>query len=230
MDDTPDKLRRNVVALSAAILAVFFLNLSFKPSASLLGIADVGNLAAWKVWLCLSVVLVYMFLRYRFDDATEVALKSMQAEYHDFVAMMLARLGQRVAERYLLRGHLPSWTQGLDALNDAEWQAYGTRYGRLRSVKVDIGVRTDSPDRFDTVFICREIDGKWDRDGVWKRSISSSFSFKAPGPLRVLVRCKAAWRTVYSKGAVDVAVPFALAALAASVCLIRLGGFAVKLV
>jgi hypothetical protein len=45
MDDTSDKLRRNVVALSAAILAVFFLNLSFKPSASLLGIADVGNRA-----------------------------------------------------------------------------------------------------------------------------------------------------------------------------------------
>lgn len=222
MDDTPDKLRRNVVALSAAILAVFFLNLSFKPSASLLGIADVGNLAAWKVWLCMSVILVYMFLRYRFDDTTEAALNSMRTEYQKFEAMVLARLGQRVAERYLLRGHLPSWTQGLDTLNDAEWQAYGTQYGRLRRVKVDLGVRTDSPDRFDSVFICREIDAMWDQDGAWKRSISASFSFKAPTLVRVLVRCKAAWRAIYSKGAVDVAVPFALATLAAGVCLFQL--------
>ena len=37
MDDLPDKLRRNVVVLSAAIVAINIFHLSFKPSGMLLG-------------------------------------------------------------------------------------------------------------------------------------------------------------------------------------------------
>jgi hypothetical protein len=71
MDDTPDKLRRNVVVLSAAILVIAFFRLSFKATGTLLGFAEVSNVSPFKVWLALTATLLYMFLRWRYAVDTE---------------------------------------------------------------------------------------------------------------------------------------------------------------
>jgi hypothetical protein len=81
MDDLPDKLRRNVVVLSAVIVAITVFHLSFKPTGTLLGFAEVGNVTPLKVWLTLSAVLVYVFLRYWFHDDTDADRQALAGHY-----------------------------------------------------------------------------------------------------------------------------------------------------
>ena len=70
MDDTTDKLRRNVVVLAAAILAIAFFDLSFRPTGLLLGFAEVGRISPFKVWLALTVTMLYVVMRYHHSEET----------------------------------------------------------------------------------------------------------------------------------------------------------------
>ncbi|MFP3733059.1 hypothetical protein SB690_20075, partial [Bacillus sp. SIMBA_006] len=78
---TPDTLRRNVVALCAAILAIALFHLTFKPTGNLLGFAEVGNVSPLKVWLALSAVLAYVFLRWRYASDTVMELAVITGEW-----------------------------------------------------------------------------------------------------------------------------------------------------
>ncbi|MBU9219257.1 hypothetical protein KTD55_35025 [Burkholderia gladioli] len=116
MDDLPDKLRRNVVALSAAIVAITVFNLSFKPTGTLLGFAEVGNVTPLKVWLILSALLVYVFLRYWFHDDTNEDRQALAAHYQRLRYAAIQRyLTQDAKAYFLMRRSLPHWTEGLES-------------------------------------------------------------------------------------------------------------------
>lgn len=66
MDDVRDELRRNALVLSATIVAIVLFHLCFKPTGTQLGLAEVSNGTPLKIWLTLSVVPAYIFLRYWF--------------------------------------------------------------------------------------------------------------------------------------------------------------------
>ncbi|RQM45240.1 hypothetical protein EHZ19_25060 [Paraburkholderia bannensis] len=91
MDDTPDKLRRNVVALSAAILTIAFFHLSFKPTGNLLGLAEVGNVSPFKVWLDLATVLLYVGLRYHHADDTHAERQFAREAFLEFRRVAVIR-------------------------------------------------------------------------------------------------------------------------------------------
>ncbi|SOE48684.1 hypothetical protein SAMN05446635_0235 [Burkholderia sp. OK233] len=99
MDDLPDKLRRNVVVLSAAIVAVNVFHLSFKPSGMLLGFAEVGHVTPLKAWLALSAVLVYLFLRYWFYEDTDQELTLLAQEFQNRRYAAIKRHLERALER-----------------------------------------------------------------------------------------------------------------------------------
>lgn len=69
MDDTEDKLRRNLVAVSAAVLAASFLDYRLPAIASLCGLGAVDAAHTPRVWLACVFFILYLLGRYHFSEA-----------------------------------------------------------------------------------------------------------------------------------------------------------------
>ncbi|MFM0363058.1 hypothetical protein [Paraburkholderia sediminicola] len=222
MDDTPDKLRRNVVVLSAAILAIAFFNLSFKPTGTLLGFAQVGNVTGTKIWVALLVVLLYVFLRYHFCAQTTDERTTMAKDFHGWRQQAVRRCLERAVRTYFLRNRAVTWIEGFDRFVDHDIEERMRRDGPAREVD-------------DLVVSVNWNEGHWytgnagfQFHAIWTSSSygrggGNRHDFALPQHLRAQVLANCALRAVtYSRGAVDVAVPFGLAALAFLTCTFKL--------
>lgn len=61
MDDNPEKLRRNVMLIGAAIISTILFDLSLKTSGSILDLIEIREISQLKTWLFLSILLIYFF-------------------------------------------------------------------------------------------------------------------------------------------------------------------------
>lgn len=96
MEDTQDKVRRNLVAFSAAIVIGWFLDLKLTAMTKLfVSTSDLNNVDAGKLWIVAFVVLIYLFLRYKFDVATNSQLVSLWDE--------LGAIRENYLSKYLFR-------------------------------------------------------------------------------------------------------------------------------
>lgn len=77
MDDTQDKVRRNLVVFSAAIVIGWFLNLKITDIAKPFVSTNIADVNVGRLWLAILAVLAYLFLRYRFDNSTDFQIKSL---------------------------------------------------------------------------------------------------------------------------------------------------------
>ncbi|MDO3533468.1 hypothetical protein Q3O93_16205 [Ralstonia pseudosolanacearum] len=68
VDDTEEKARRNLVALSSAILANSWLQPKLANEGKLLGFVDANGIAPFRVWLLVTIALIYFAFRYWYSD------------------------------------------------------------------------------------------------------------------------------------------------------------------
>lgn len=96
MEDTQDKVRRNLVVFSAAIVIGWFLDLKLAAITQLFVTAsDLNSVDAKKLWFVSLVVLVYLFLRYKFDATANSQLTNLSIE--------LGQKRENYLSKYLLR-------------------------------------------------------------------------------------------------------------------------------
>ena len=226
MDDLPDKLRRNVVVLSAAILAIAIFNLSFKPTGTLLGFAEVGNVSPFKVWFALAGTLFYVILRYHhaedtFDDRNFVA-----DNFRGFREQALIERLEAHIRRYFLRGTRIKPFDDFDEFIDGDILKRMERDGCAQEVdELKVGIvdtrRTlpwwqgQASVTFHTVWASG---GSYGRSGGRQPAFTLSLGERLRTTVLALLRCAARSRT-----GVDVALPYTLASLAMLVCLYKLG-------
>jgi hypothetical protein len=224
MDDTPDKLRRNVVVLSAAILAIAFFNLSFRPTGTLLGFAEVSNVSTFKVWLALSVVLLYVFLRYHFSEQTSAERATMAADFKATRQEAIRQQLERAVRAYFLKGSSVAWIDDFESrFVDSDIQERMLRDGPAREVD-DLVVGVDpSEEPWYASIAGVSFHARW-TSSEYGRWGGNRYAFTLPRPLRAQIVARCALRAVsYSRGAVDVAVPSGLATLAFLACIFKLG-------
>ena len=141
MDDTPDKLRRNVVILAAAILAISLSDLSFRTNGTLLGFTEVSNVNAFRVWLALTATLVYMFLRWRYAVDTEKKLLDIKVLFDGLRARAIKeRIASQVCAR-LMDGRSVTVLEEPDGWLDNGLTDRLLWRGRPTYVHPDIGLR-----------------------------------------------------------------------------------------
>lgn len=222
MDDTPDKLRRNVVALSAAILAIALFNLSFKPTGTLLGFLEVGNISAIKVWLGLLAILVYAFLRYRFDDRTQAEWQALEEDYVAWRTEAVRRHLERSVRSYFMRDRPVPWITNFDDFVGPEVAARMRDDGPARRVD-EIGASMPDLSDWWKGRAGFTFHATW-ATSTYGRSGGNTYEFDLPFALKAVTTFACALRSVlYSKGAVDVYVPHIMASAAMLTCLFKLG-------
>lgn len=67
VDDDNDKTRRNLVVWSAAIIAVWSLDIRIGQVAGEVWVLKGSGAAPWKLWMAASLVHAYLWVRYRFS-------------------------------------------------------------------------------------------------------------------------------------------------------------------
>lgn len=223
MDDLPDKLRRNVVVLSAAIIATTVFHLSFKPTGTLLGFAEVGNITPMKVWIALTVLLAYVFLRYWFHEETDQELIALDGHYKKLRYAAIQRcLVNDVRAYFLQRRRQPRWTKGFNVLEDDRFAADYAEFGRPAFVDLEpyVDLPSHSPWSGDVGFM---IGVRW--DGGQKRGLSGGtrYSYQLSRSVAARIVAGSALRTAtYSKSAVDLLVPIGLSIVAGAMCLVQI--------
>jgi hypothetical protein len=223
MDDTPDKLRRNVVVLSAAIVAITIFHLSFTPKATLLGFAEVGTITPLKVWLALSAVLGYVFLRYWFHDDTTRERAALADHYRGLRYAALQRCLGAEIERYFMRQCSPRWLADFDDFSDAKiLPGRLAELGRPTSIDAvaTITHAEHSPWQGDVGY---SFVVAWAGRNECGHSDGKRYAYSLSNQVAFLIRARCALRTgTWSKSAVDLLVPIVLAGAAGIMCAYQL--------
>lgn len=118
-EDSDEKIRRNLIASSGAVLLAMWLDVD--PSGlltRLLGAEAMRDASAWRIWTVVSFVLLYFGLRYRFSSAMSEAIQGIQTEKSALTFELKSRLLQAELESYAqtrLILSAPSFSQSLEA-------------------------------------------------------------------------------------------------------------------
>lgn len=109
MDDSPDKLRRNVMLICCIIISIVMFDFKIEPSGSFLSVIKIGNISPIKLWLSLSTLLIYFFLRYIYSDQITTDTKRMKKDYAQLRLKSTYKLITKQIKRYLNTGKQPSY-------------------------------------------------------------------------------------------------------------------------
>lgn len=138
MDDEPEKLRRNVVVLSAVPLTVWFLNLKLPDRAFEFDIKQSQD----RVWVVLFFALLYAVLRYFHSDESQKGLEAVRQKCTMVIAKVFGKV--MVADLSKIRsGERPKYCND-EAIRAAIREFMQTK-PEARVVAVEMGAGIETP-------------------------------------------------------------------------------------
>lgn len=223
VEDEDGKIRRNLVAVSTAILVLAWLDVPLAAvAARLLGEKAEGSqyvLSPMKVWTATAALLLYFILRFRFSDEATAAFASLgqtQSErYANLFWRHLRGLAKSAEAGQLPAGELRSAIESMTA-RAGERQGRSDEY-KARRPKVRFGLTTSAPkvglDHNLTVMLQWHLDGQSEPN-----STNSGVRYTMPATLHRKLRLLAwGYAAIYSKGSLSLIWPVSLAAAAVTV-------------
>lgn len=221
VDDTDDKVRRNLVVFSALIVASAWLGHPELWLVTKLLTPEAAPPPAWKVSSLALAILIYLFARYWFSAAHSTARTTMSNDWYQFKTDIRTKLLTQKIQNYHITKKQPSFiTTDLDDY----------LYGQLRSKGV--APKEEFQIRFEAVRIQQR--GEWDGELFTTRSFNASeisgmssggnsLGYQFPARMQRKIKFQAAVRQLfYSRTAFDFFTPIILSAVAMMVLLVRL--------
>lgn len=206
IDDSADKIRRNLLVFSAAILGTLFLQPKLAKNGQVLGFIDTKDIDPFRMWCVLTAVLSYLTYRYWVSDARREAWKKWDKEAHmsaQFVLMSRLRAGVR--RHYTGNGTHPMFVNA-DAWPEASNQ-------RVKSVRVSL-VKVNVFHREGSGTLTVEFDEA--------PSIEKTYRYNLARPAAFLIFASAAVGASWRQGAAaEVFLPLALAGAAGILCVLE---------
>ena len=91
-EDSQDKARRNLLMMSAAILASAYPQPKFADKGKIFGFIDADGVNPWRMWAVITMVLLYLGLRYWFSESRDLARLDLETDHR-------RRLKERIEQR-----------------------------------------------------------------------------------------------------------------------------------
>jgi hypothetical protein len=221
-EDADDKVRRNLVGFSAAVLLVAWLNV---PVQGWLqdALKVKTELVAWKTWAAALAVLLYLTLRYRFSPDAEKLVNGLEREYSSVRFAGILKLTTTDGERAFAQGRTTP--------------VFGPNLLQIRQdlLKAHPEIETSPEHRVEFQVEEQEQGNPWKgriRISVIRRTSPNAgqvlgpprlLVFEVPRATRWKVRTRAfllSW--VYSGTSVNFLIPVALALLAGAVAIAKI--------
>jgi hypothetical protein len=112
-EDSDDKIRRNLIVVSTAVLLGGWLEL---PATSVmkrvLGDDIATTVQAWRLWVAVLVVLTYLVLRYKFSHGANHAVQDAKGELQGFRLAGMNAVLDRQMKHYTMTGVEPPAFRG----------------------------------------------------------------------------------------------------------------------
>lgn len=84
MDDTNDKIRRNLVALGTLTFLVWYFDVKVTQYPKLLGLAEFNAPSPVKLWGAIIAIHLYFLARFYFDDQTKGLRQKVQNQFNEY--------------------------------------------------------------------------------------------------------------------------------------------------
>lgn len=225
MDDTQDKVRRNLVVFSATIVIGRFLNMKLTDIAKPLVSSNIDNVNTGRLWIVTIGVLIYLFLRYRFDTQTNSQIvflsDELKAQRKNYVFKYLQRNINRI-------NHTGNFSPIFSKSLSKEVGQNKEEYEKNNSQSLAFRLHIVNPRSAASAVECDEsktiwrgtisISEEYFKKGTSQYNVTNAgqkHDFSVPFGGRIWIHAHSLIHVVpYSKSAVDLIVPMILAALA----------------
>ncbi|QNK66074.1 hypothetical protein [Variovorax sp. PAMC26660] len=225
IEDEDSKGRRNLVVASMVILLAVWLRAPVEGLAeSLFKVKPVDPKFAFRVWLAAGAVLIYFGLRFRFSDENLKAIGPLNAEYLEVEQRVLRLWLAKKMKNYVRTQRAGSLNvNGFGMIVEAQRRGIVQSQGGqiepvLAGIRVAKVVRSSTsypangPVSLNFIQADLMLSFKWD---LGQSGTGVPIGFDVPLGARLRIQCNAlGWLLLYSKGSMQVLLPWSLAGLA----------------
>lgn len=211
MEDADDKIRRNLLLVSAIVLLVWLLDFQVASTVKLFGVVESPNFSPRKFWTVAGLLILYFALRYRFDDHVRRKFAGIKDELESEYLTVVAR----PLEKAFL-AEIDSSVVGPSSveLGDALLNEYGEPQGKFALVRLTLASfwRGTGKATFSGTVLSSY--------GVIE--FSPEMTFRVSGVLRLSAIVLSISRlTAYSRFGIETLLPVAMATFAFGVCVVK---------
>lgn len=221
-DDTAEKVRRNVVVLSSGIIIASALDLQTDQASKLFGVIELQSIGTLRFWLMLSIVLIYVFLRYWFDSETFSQKSRLLSELSIIRLDVLTKYLKFEVKQAFKKNTLPPSIDNFEELKKPELLVRYENHESLSEINIDLSIER-SPGSPWSGWVLPDYQLEWDKKHFSTKSGGNRYQFvlskNKENFLEVISFMKL---FLYSKSSVDFLIPILLFVISLGICLIKM--------
>lgn len=218
-DDTAEKVRRNVVVLSAGIIITSALNLQVDQASKLFGVIELQFISSFKFWILLTVVLIYVFLRYWFDKETTSQKSHLLSELSIIRLSVLTKYLEYEVKQSFKKNKVPSSIHDFQELKKPELLIRYKNNESISEINVDLSIERNPGSPW-SGWVLPDYQLEWDEKHFSTKNGGNRYQFVISNNkekfLSVLSYINL---SLYSKSSVDFIVPIFLFTISLGICL-----------
>lgn len=222
IDDTTEKLRRNLIVLSFTIVIGSFMGLDFDQQGKLFSVISYTELSPLKFWSTLLAIQTYVFLRYWFDNDREKDKTQAKEEYEAIKQSLISFLLCREIKKAILNKKMPKWILDFKELEEPNLQKNYKENGLPCKVTSTVNLEKDAVNSWNG-WLSKSYSLEWKNKGFYSNSGGYRYQYIL-GPIVIWVlRFLALTKHItLSKTNVDFYIPVVLAIAASGISIFQI--------
>lgn len=221
-DDTANKVRRNVVVLSSGIIIASVLELQTDQASKLFGVIELQSVSTLRFWILLSIILIYVFLRYWFDSETSTQKSRLLSELSIIRLDVLTKYLKYEVKQAFKKNKLPPSIHNFDELKKPELLIRYKNKEFLSKINIDLSIER-SPGSPWSGWVLPDYQLEWDKKYFSTKNGGNRYQFViSENKEKILEVISYMKLSLYSKSSVDFLIPIFLFVISLIICLSKL--------
>jgi hypothetical protein len=221
-DDTAEKVRRNVVILSSAIIIAWFLNLHVDRASKLFGVIELESTPPIKLWGLAIIIMIYVFLRYWFDEKTRSQKNHLYSELSIIKLNILSAYLKFEISQSFKKNKAPPSIHNFEELKKPDLLIRYENQESLSEVNIDLSIERN-PESLWSGWVLPDYQLEWDKKHFSTKTGGNRYQFILSNNRRKFLELVSYINLfLYSKSSVDFLIPILLCTISVGICISQL--------
>lgn len=222
IDDTNDKLRRNLVVLSFLIIVGSYADICIQQEGRLFSVINYTDLSYLKFWTILLAVQGYVSLRYWFDNNRKKDNVLAKNEYKDFEQKLILLFLKQDFKNAILKRKMPRWIANFQELDNQELKIHYEEWGLPSKISLTITLQKDEVNDWNG-WLGKAYSVEWEKRGHFSTTGGFRYQYMIGSVAIWIIKTIASIKHItFSKANVDFYIPILLATIAIGACLLQI--------